>query len=256
MRFSKVILNGSYRIARFLAMPLPQSNPEFDAAAVATALAELQADLGLEASVGRQAAAAQGQGEPRVQGPLASSSAMRASKGHKVAAKSPAYLPTPELTLSTLHADAQPYDGSLEMLSAAVCKIKSRQPTPDSESLPPCLRGLVRGNSFLASQQMAAERREKWRISAWIREGQSMPEDAPPAEGGEVTAWKFYIDEVDIAPIEEPQLPLSGAADLFSELPRLTAFDSLHKCLSNDAGSKEPGRESGAVKHALPYLCN
>lgn len=239
------------------AMALPPRR-EFNDAAIAKALAELQADLGLESSVGAIGQTAKVLGARQREAPMqqrdSSSSANGASRGPKIVenpaishplsfsagcALSKACLPSPELTLGALDADAShPADCLEELLVASVLSGKSRR-QPTSISLAPCVQGLVRGSSFFATQQMAVDKREKRRVNAWIREGQSRctSQENAPAEDEEVTAWKFLIDDVDFSQIDEPQLPLSGATYLSAELPSLMSFGSLCKRGGFDAGT-------------------
>jgi hypothetical protein len=240
-----------------MALPL---RSEFNNAAIAKALAELEADLGLGSSIGAvgQTATATALGARQGEAPMAwqqhvsSSTANGASRGLKIASKSPAIslppsfsagsalskacLPTPELMLNALDADAQhPADRLEDWLIASVSSGKSRQ-QPTSVSLMPCVQGLVRGSSFLAAQQMAVNKRENRCIGEWIRKGQCTPHENAQAEEEEGTAWKFLIDDFDISRIDEPQLPLSRSAYLFAELPPLMSFESLCKCGGFDAG--------------------
>jgi len=226
---------------------------EFNDAAIAKALAELQADLGLESSVGAvgqtvTALGARQREAPRQQLASSSSASCASPRGPNIAAKSPsislphslsarsalskACLPTPELKLSALDADAQHAADSLEEWLIASVSIGKGRRQPTSVSLAPCVQGLVRGSSFLAAQQMAADKRENLCICELIREGHCTPQEHAQAEEEDVTGWKFLIDDVDFSRIDEPQLPLY----LFAELPPLPSFDSLCKHMGFDAG--------------------
>jgi hypothetical protein len=105
-------------------------------------------------------------------------------------ALSKACLPTPELKLSALDADVQHAVDSLEeWLISSVSSGKGRRQLT-SVSLAPCVQGLVRGSSFLAVQQMAADKRENLCICELIREGHCMLQEHAQAEEEEVTGWK------------------------------------------------------------------